>query len=542
MIPAQHPAWPHRGILGRRPFFARFDWSQLSPTHATLDPSPRVKSSFQPLNVAGLNGHHVKTAGRHSGQARQKKARRKHNAPLLHAAHTGRRAAMAAAGPLAHLDKHQSAIGCAHDEVYFTAATPWRSIIALNQPQLVALQMRQCQRLGCVTRRFGGGFSGRCGRCHSGGWHGVGYDEGGGVGLILGIERETTVMQDDQAAVATGADLDLTGSASYGQALMAARQAAASQHYPQGALYVVATPIGNLADVSLRALHVLQLADTIACEDTRHTQALLRAYGIDKNTAQLLALHQHNESEAAGAVVLRLRQGQRVAYVSDAGTPGVSDPGARLTAAVQQAGLRCVPLPGASSVTTLISVAGLAPVAGLGASDEAGNDGASGIAGGGVAGNGFSGSSSVGFVFAGFLPTRASERAVAVQALAAETRAVVLLEAPHRIEAAALALAALGGRQLTVGRELTKQFEEIATMAAREVPAWLAAGAHRTRGEFAVVLHPVAALKSTERDLRVLKLLLAELPLKTAVKLAADITGEPKNALYDAALGLKAAS
>ncbi|MEN9463595.1 MAG: hypothetical protein RLZZ355_1525, partial [Pseudomonadota bacterium] len=125
----------------------------------------------------------------------------------------------------------------------------------------------------------------------------------------------------------------------------AARDAAAAQHYPQGALYIVATPIGNLADITLRALHVLQLADAIACEDTRHTQALLRAYGIDKTSAQLLAVHQHNEAEAALAVVQRLQQGLRVAYVSDAGTPGVSDPGARLVAAVHSAGLRALPLP-----------------------------------------------------------------------------------------------------------------------------------------------------------------------------------------------------
>jgi 16S rRNA (cytidine1402-2'-O)-methyltransferase len=129
-------------------------------------------------------------------------------------------------------------------------------------------------------------------------------------------------------------------SASFASALGAARDAAAAQHYPEGALYVVATPIGNLADITLRALHVLQLADTVACEDTRHTQALLRAYCIDKGAAQLLAVHQHNEAEAAQAVVQRLQQGQRVAYVSDAGTPGVSDPGARLVAAVHAAGLR----------------------------------------------------------------------------------------------------------------------------------------------------------------------------------------------------------
>ena len=127
-------------------------------------------------------------------------------------------------------------------------------------------------------------------------------------------------------------------SASFISALGAAFEAAGSQHYPQSTLYVVATPIGNLADISLRALYVLQLADTVACEDTRHTQALLRAYGIEKNSAQTLAVHQHNEQEAAHTVVDRLRLGQRVVYVSDAGTPGVSDPGARLVAQVRAQG------------------------------------------------------------------------------------------------------------------------------------------------------------------------------------------------------------
>ena len=145
--------------------------------------------------------------------------------------------------------------------------------------------------------------------------------------------------------------------ASFASALSAAHEAAAGQHYPSSALYVVATPIGNLADITLRALHVLHLADCIACEDTRHTQALLRAYGIEKTGAQLLAVHQHNEAQACEGVLERLRAGQRVAYVSDAGTPGVSDPGARLVAAAASAGLKVVPLPGASSVTTALSVA-----------------------------------------------------------------------------------------------------------------------------------------------------------------------------------------
>jgi len=306
--------------------------------------------------------------------------------------------------------------------------------------------------------------------------------------------------------------------ASFGAALGAARDAAGAQHYPQGTLYVVATPIGNLADITLRALHVLQLVDAIACEDTRHTQSLLRAYGIDRPGAQLLALHQHNEAEAAQAVVARLAQGERIAYVSDAGTPGVSDPGARLVAAVHAAGLRALPLPGASSVTTLVGAAGLV-------SDGSGD------------------SASSAFVFAGFLPSKAGERDSAVQALAHEPRAVVLLEAPHRIEPLARALAVLGERRVTVGRELTKQFEEIATLAASALPGWFAAERDRTRGEFALVLHPVAvAADDGAEGERVLRLLLAELPVKTAVKLAAEITGAPRNTLYDMALRIRNAA
>ncbi|MDZ4074464.1 MAG: 16S rRNA (cytidine(1402)-2'-O)-methyltransferase [Hylemonella sp.] len=297
--------------------------------------------------------------------------------------------------------------------------------------------------------------------------------------------------------------------ATYASALSAAHDAAAAQHYPQGALYVVATPIGNLADITLRALHVLQLVDALACEDTRHTQSLLRAYGIDRPSAALIALHQHNEAEAAQQVVARLQAGQRLAYVSDAGTPAISDPGARLVAAVRAAGLPIVPLPGASSITAALSVAGVV--------DEAGA-----------------------FVFAGFLPAKAGERTAAVQALASEARAIVLLEAPHRVGALATALALLGTRPLTVARELTKQFEQLVTLPAAELGAWLAADEKRERGEFVLVLHPLQA-QTSERgpDLRVLTLLLAELPLKTAVRLAAEITGTSRNTLYEAALQLK---
>lgn len=296
-------------------------------------------------------------------------------------------------------------------------------------------------------------------------------------------------------------------SASFAQALQAAHDAAGSQNHPASTLYVVATPIGNLADISLRALHVLARVDAVACEDTRHTQQLLRAYGLDRPGSQLLAVHQHNEAEAAQSVIARLSQGERVAYVSDAGTPAISDPGARLVAAVRQAGLRVLPLPGASSVTTALSAAGM--------------------------------TGDNGFVFAGFLPSKSGERQQAVQALAQESRAVVLLEAPHRIEALAQALSVLGERRITVGRELTKQFEQIDTVPAQDLPGWLAEKPDRQRGEFVLVVHDAPVADSSGEGLRVLQLLLPELPLKTAVKLAAEITGGSKNELYDQALALK---
>jgi len=270
----------------------------------------------------------------------------------------------------------------------------------------------------------------------------------------------------------------------------------------------LATPIGNLADISLRALHVLQLADTLACEDTRHSQSLLRQYGVDKPGGSWLAVHQHNEAAAAEQVILRLQQGQRVVYLSDAGTPGISDPGARLVALVQQAGLWVMPIPGASSVTTLMSASGCM-----------GDDG---------------------FVFIGFLPSKAMERQHRMQLMAVEPRAQVFLEAPHRIEAVARDLQILDDRTLTVGRELTKQFEEIASMPAAAFTAWLNASAQRVKGEFALVLHalPQQLDRMAEAE-RVLDLLMAELPVKTAVKLAADISGAPRNALYALALQKK---
>ena len=230
----------------------------------------------------------------------------------------------------------------------------------------------------------------------------------------------------------------------------------------------MATPIGNRADITLRALHVLQRADTVACEDTRVTAALLSHYGLPHKP--LLAVHAHNENEAAARVCEKLAAGEAVAFVSDAGTPGVSDPGARLVAAAVAAGHPVVPIPGASSALAAISVAGDA--------------------------------SEGGFVFHGFLPAKGAERGHALQALAADSRTQVLFEAPHRIQSPAgrFGRGRVPERRLTLGRELTKQFESVVTMPAGQAPAWLEADANHQRGEFVLVLHAApAAWPSTTR-------------------------------------------
>lgn len=291
----------------------------------------------------------------------------------------------------------------------------------------------------------------------------------------------------------------------------AAAAAAAAQQYPAAALYVVATPIGNRADITLRALHVLALVDAVACEDTRVGGALLAGYGLRK---PLLALHAHNEREAAARVIERLARGERVAFISDAGTPAVSDPGAALVAAVREAGHRVLPLPGASSVLAALAAAGDA---------DAG-----------------------GFRFVGFLPARAAAREAALRECLGDSGTLVLLEAPHRIARLLDELAAAAPqRRLTIARELTKQFEAIHTLDAAAAPAWLAADADRSRGEFVLVMHahrpaaepdPAALPAAAEATLA---RLLQELPLKQAVAIAADLSGAPRNLLYARALALK---
>lgn len=281
---------------------------------------------------------------------------------------------------------------------------------------------------------------------------------------------------------------------------------AAQQNYPVSALYVLATPIGNASDITLRALHVLALADAVACEDTRNTSQLLQRYGLSKT---LLAAHEHNEREAADKIVERLRAGQRVALVSDAGTPAVSDPGARVVDAVRAAGLQVVPLPGASAAVTALSASGLADAR---------------------------------FHFAGFLPAKPRQRETALQELATMQAALVFYEAPHRIVETVQSMLEVFGpeRQVVLARELTKLFESIHRCPLGEAPAWLAEDANRQRGEFVVLVQGAPATDGDEAEAeRVLRILLEELPVKQAAALAAQITGKKKNALYERALEIR---
>jgi len=267
---------------------------------------------------------------------------------------------------------------------------------------------------------------------------------------------------------------------------------------------VVATPIGNLGDITLRAVETLRAADIVAAEDTRNTRALLSHLGI---SARLVALHEHNERRGAARVVEWLREGKRVALVTDAGTPGVSDPGAEVVAAVREAGLRVVPVPGASALTAALSASGLA---------------------------------FEGCVFAGFLPARGAARRGKLEALASGPWAIVLFEAPHRVaETLADLHAALGDRGVVIAREITKRFESIERVPLAAAAAWVQEDPDRMRGEFVLVIEGRAPPSSAADPRAVLETLLAELPVKQAVALAVKLTGGKRNDLYALALEMK---
>jgi len=275
-----------------------------------------------------------------------------------------------------------------------------------------------------------------------------------------------------------------------------------------GLLYVVATPIGNLGDVTLRALEILKMVDAIAAEDTRHTSGLLSHFGISK---KLIAVHEHNEHQSATKLLLLLQAGENIALVTDAGTPGISDPGAVVVNLVRKAGIKVVPIPGVSAVITALSASGI---------------------------------TKNGFLFHGFLPASGAARRKALEILKAHTVTLVFYEAPHRILESIVDMAKIlgGERRVTFMRELTKTFETIYSCNLQDAATWLLADANQQRGEFVLLVEAAevkVADEMREETMRVLTLLMAELPLKQAVSLAVEITREKKNDLYEFALTLK---
>jgi len=278
--------------------------------------------------------------------------------------------------------------------------------------------------------------------------------------------------------------------------------------HPSGILYVVATPIGNLQDITLRALDILKNVDAIAAEDTRHTSGLLNHFGISK---KLIAVHEHNEHQSAEKLLIQLSAGESIALVTDAGTPGISDPGAVVVDLVRKAGIKVVPVPGASAVIAALSASGI---------------------------------TQNGFLFYGFLPASGAARRKQLEALKAQTVTLVFYEAPHRIlECVADLTLVLGAeRRITFARELTKTFETFYSCELKDAVVWLEADTNQQRGEFVLLVEAPAQKEADaipEDAVRILKLLLAELPLKQAVKLATDITQLKKNDLYEFALQLK---
>lgn len=270
-------------------------------------------------------------------------------------------------------------------------------------------------------------------------------------------------------------------------------------------LYIVATPIGNLSDLSPRAQEVLRSVTLIAAEDTRHSKRLLQHFGI---VTPLLALHSHNEKSRTAGLIARLQKGEDIALVSDAGTPLVSDPGFDLVREARRLGIGVSPIPGPCAAITALSAAGLP-------CDR--------------------------FVFEGFLPATANARQKHLQSLLTETRTLVFYEAPHRILAMLRDAGDIFGkeRQAVIGRELTKQFESFYAGTLAEVQDQLNADPHAILGEMVVIVAGnINPLSNEAEGRRILGILLAELPLKQAVKLAGQVTGIAKNTLYDWALAL----
>jgi 16S rRNA (cytidine1402-2'-O)-methyltransferase len=279
------------------------------------------------------------------------------------------------------------------------------------------------------------------------------------------------------------------------------------QQFPQSALYVIATPIGNVSDISLRALKVLSMVEEIACEDTRNTSQLLTRYGISK---KCFAAHQHNERSVAEKIVQQLRDGARIALVSDAGTPGISDPGAHIVHAVLEAGLQVIPLPGASAAIAALSCSGFIS-----------ND----------------------FYFVGFLPNKNKQRETELGKLISIHATLVFYEAPHRIMETMASLVSVFGtdRKILIAREISKLFEQFHRSSIGSALTWLQEDENRQRGEFVLLIEGASRTNADEDNEaeRILAILLEECSVSQAAALTARITGKKKNALYELALTIQ---
>jgi 16S rRNA (cytidine1402-2'-O)-methyltransferase len=389
--------------------------------------------------------------------------RGEHNAALLGPIDADSGSTKTRVGTQAHLDEHQCRTMFAN-QIHFTTA---HAVVAHQHPQTMGDEI-----LGSE------GFSGlaRCGHrarllCDA-------------AGPRIGLPELSSSIMDDSLTFAPAQELPL-------------------------ALYVVATPLGNLGDLSPRALSVLRAVDVVACEDTRHSGKLLGHFGI---RSRLIAVHEHNEEEGAGQLCDLLAAGKRVAMICDAGTPAVSDPGARVVGRARQAGFRVVPIPGPNAAIAALSAAGL--------QDSH-------------------------FLFYGFLPARQAARRAEMENVKSQTCPLVFYESPHRVAETVSDMVAVLGRErkLVVARELTKLFESVEEMALGDAPDWFAADANRQRGEFVLIVTGAPAREGEEAFTEhALKILMAELPLKQAVQLTAKITGAARNSLYQRALELKGGS
>lgn len=489
----------------------------------------RIERGDEPVHLASFEGDDIEAArgqapGEESlGQPGREPGGGMGQSALLVSIDAGGCSAVAQIAPGAHLDEHQH-VARLHDEIDFSSGA---AQVASQQAQPGRLQVGQGGILEMLPQALRGGSGGFAWRVESRSLPKPREPAAARTALRLAGD----FVEGEQAAVGHGAGGAMehglhwhdssSRSSSMNQVVPPDLPADAwrrvaervdNQHWPESTLYVVATPIGNLGDMGLRAWQALARADVIAAEDTRESRNLLDAWGV---STPLMAAHRHNEAQAAEAICARLAQGQRVALVSDAGAPAVSDPGARIVRAVRAAGHRVLPIPGPSAVIAALMASGVT-------TDE-----------------------NPSFAFAGFAPPKTTARVRWCRQWTALPTPIVMFESPHRLAALMHDLLEVCGatRQVTLARELTKRFEDVVTMALGDVAAWLEGDDHRSQGEFVVIVHAPPEVPADQADAAqadtLLEALLETVSVRDAARVAARVTGLPKDALYSRALALK---